>query len=142
MGIAYSMHTHAARYTFFHFALRVVTGLLLLLKGLYFISHSQELHSMILQSDAATAVNFLVSYISFAHLFGGAFIMLGLLTKLAVLLQIPIVVGALYYNMTARAFGTGPELLLSIVVLVLLIYLMVSKCTPISMDEYLKKHLL
>jgi uncharacterized membrane protein YphA (DoxX/SURF4 family) len=135
-------HLHDARYTFFNFALRVILGLLLLLKGLYFVSHSQQLHSMIEQNSAATAVNFLVSYISFAHLFGGAFIMLGLLTRLAIVLQIPIIIGAVYYNITANAFGTGGELLLSIVVLVLLIYFLVYGRNPISMDDYLKKHLL
>jgi hypothetical protein len=42
MVILQDMHRLCdARYTFFNFALRVVTGLLLLLKGIYFVSHSQ-----------------------------------------------------------------------------------------------------
>jgi len=93
-------------------------------------------------SDASFAVTFLVGYITFAHLFGGAFIMLGLLTRFAVFLQLPILIGAVYYNITPNAFGTGGELLLSIVVLVLLIYVLLYGSGPISMDDYLKKHLL
>lgn len=135
-------HLHDARYTFFNFALRLVTGLLLLLKGIYFVSHSQHLEKLIMESSARSAVSFLVSYIPFAHLFGGAFIMLGLLTRFSVILQIPILIGALYYNVSPNAFGTGGELLLSIVVLVLLIYTLFYGSGPISMDDYLKKHLL
>jgi putative oxidoreductase len=144
MGIAQHMNRwHDARYTFFHFALRLVVGLLLLLKGIYFVSHSQQLETLIIASTAGSAVNVLVGYITFAHLFGGAFIMLGLLTRVAVILQIPIVIGALYYNLAPNAFGSsGGELLLSIVVLVLLIYVLLFGAGPISMDDYLKKHLL
>lgn len=144
MGIAqYMQQSHNVSHTFFHFALRLVTGLLLLLKGIYFVSHSQYLETIIMASNARSAVTFLVGYISFAHLFGGAFIMLGLLTRFAVILQIPIVIGALYYNLTPNAFGTsGGELLLSIVVLVLLIYVLLYGSGSFSMDDYLKKHLL
>jgi putative oxidoreductase len=143
MGIAPTLHHLTdARYTFFSFALRLVTGLLLLLKGIYFVSNSQHLEVIIMASSARSAVNFLVSYITFAHLFGGAFIMLGLLTRFAVILQIPILIGALYFNLTPNAFGTGSELLLSVVVLVLLIYVLLYGSGPISMDDYLRKHLL
>jgi putative oxidoreductase len=93
-------------------------------------------------SDARLVVLFLVTYIPFAHLFGGVFIMLGLLTSISVILQIPIIMGALYYNLTPNAFGTGGELFLSIVVLVLLIYTLIYGSGPISMDDYLKKNLL
>ena len=143
MDIAHNVHQrHDVRFTFLNLALRLTLGLLLMLKGLYFVSNSQLLENIILESNAASAVNFLVSYITFANLFGGVFIMLGLLTKIAVIIQIPIVAGALYYNITPHTFGTGAELLLSIVVMVLLIYVLLSKVGPISMDDYLKKHLL
>lgn len=143
MNIAqYLRRKHDARYTYLHFSIRLVLGLLLLLKGIYFVSHSHQLEAIIVESNAATAVNFMVGYISFAHLFGGVFIMLGLLTRIAVILQIPILIGALYYNLTPSAFGTGAELLLSIIVLVLLIYVLLYGSGSISMDDYLKKHLL
>ncbi len=143
MGIEQYIHqSHDVRYKFFNLALRLVTGLLLLLKGIYFVSHSQHLETIIMASDARSAVTFLVGYISFAHLFGGAFIMLGLLTRFAVILQIPILIGAMLYNLTSNAFGTGGELLLSIVVLVLLIYVLLYGSGRVSMDDYLKKHLL
>jgi uncharacterized membrane protein YphA (DoxX/SURF4 family) len=143
MGIAHSLHrANDARYTYFHFALRLVTGLLLLLKGIYFVSHSQQLEAIIRGSSAASAVTFLVGYITFAHMFGGAFIMLGLLTRVAVVLQIPILLAAMYYNLAPNAFGTGAELLLSIVVFILLIYILLTGSGTVSMDDYLKKHLL
>jgi putative oxidoreductase len=143
MGIVQRVHHwHESRHIFFNLALRIVVGLLLMLKGIYFVSNSQHLEAMVRDTSQAWAVNFMVSYITFAHMFGGAFIILGLLTRAAVVLQLPIIIGALYYNLAPTAFGTGAELFLSIVVLVLLVYLLVNGSGRVSMDDYLKKHLL
>jgi putative oxidoreductase len=143
MGIVQRIHHwHDSRHIFFNLALRIIVGLLLMLKGIYFISNSHHLEEMVRDTSQSSAVSFMVGYITFAHMFGGAFIMLGLLTRVAVILQLPIIIGALYFNLTSTAFGTGAELILSIVVLALLIYLLVNGSGRVSMDDYLKKHLL
>ena len=127
------------RHAYFYLALRIATGLLLLLKGIYFISHSQSLETMVQQANTGWGVNFFVSYITFAHLFGGVFIMLGLLTRFAIVLQLPIIVAAIYYNIAPNAFGTGAELMLSVLILVMLVYLLRNGSGPISMDDYIQK---
>jgi putative oxidoreductase len=130
---------HAA---YIYFAIRLIAGFLLMLKGIYFVSHTNYLENAVTQATNGSSVDFLVNYIGFAHVFGGAFIMLGLLTRFAVILQLPIVVAAFFYNMTPEAFGSGGELILSLVVLVMLVYILYRGSGPVSMDDYLKKHLL
>ena len=78
--------------------LRVALGVILLAKGIFFISHAEELTNMIVNSRFSGMVTFLVIYITFSHLFCGAFIILGLLTRWVVLLQIPILIGAVIFN--------------------------------------------
>ena len=60
--------------------IRVVLGVILLAKGIFFISHAEELTNIIVNSRFSGMVTFLVAFITFSHLFCGAFIILGLLT--------------------------------------------------------------
>ncbi len=121
--------------------LRVALGLILLLKGLFFLSHAGQLESMIHDSRFGYGTAYLVGYITFAHLFGGSFIVLGLLTRWMVALQLPILAGAvLFFNRAGALFGVGSEFLLTLLVLILLIFFLYEGGGPVSMDRYLKKH--
>ncbi|MFL5789762.1 MAG: DoxX family protein [Flavisolibacter sp.] len=134
--------THS-NYSLFLLIVRTILGLILLIKGIYFISNSQQLKDMILNSRFAAGVTFLAAYTTFAHLFGGVFIILGLFTRMAVILQIPVLIGALFFIIPRQAFlNFWPELILSIIVLFLLIFILVKGSGEISMEEYLKKNLL
>jgi putative oxidoreductase len=134
--------THS-NYSLFLLIVRTILGLILLIKGIYFISNSQQLKDMILSSRFAAGVSFLAAYTTFAHLFGGVFIILGLFTRMAVILQIPVLIGALFFIIPRQAFlNFWPELILSIIVLFLLIFILVKGSGEISMEEYLKKNLL
>jgi putative oxidoreductase len=128
------------RTQFIQFVLRVVVGFLLMMKAFYFLSNSHQLHLMVQESNAPGSVGFMVAYITWAQMLGGALIMLGLLTRFAVILQLPIIVGAFIYNLGSNTFGTGGELILSLVVLLLLIYFLIVGSAKISMDEYRRSH--
>src|ERR1700730_5825259 len=78
--------------------IRVVLGVVLIAKGIFFISHADKLSDIIENSRFKGAVTFLVAYITFSHLFCGAFIILGLLARWVVLLQIPILLAAVIFN--------------------------------------------
>ena len=121
-------------------AIRVVLGVVLLAKGIFFISHADKLSDIIENSRFKGAVTFLVAYITFSHLFCGAFIILGLLTRWVVLLQIPILLAAVIFN--APTFSNGSEFWLSLIVLILLLFFLVEGGGPYSMDNYLKKYYL
>ncbi len=142
MGIVQKLNSKAhERQPFLLLVLRIALGILLLLKGLFFISHAEELEAMIRDSRFGYGTAYLVTYITFAHLFGGTFIIIGLLTRWVVALQIPILAGAvLFFNGGGQLFGLGSEFLLSILALILLIFFLYEGGGPVSMDRYLKKH--
>jgi len=122
--------------------IRVVLGVILLAKGIFFISHAEELTSIIANSRFSGMVTFLVVYITFSHLFCGAFIILGLITRWVVLLQIPILIAAVIFNAPHGVFTLGSEFWLSLIVLILLLFFLLEGGGPYSMDKYLKKYLL
>jgi putative oxidoreductase len=127
------------RTQFLYMAVRVAVGFLLMVKAFYFISNIHQLQTMVLESNAPTSTSLMVGYITWAHMIGGAFIMLGLLTRIAVFLQLPIIIGALVYNLAPNTFGTGGELVLSVLVLILLVFFLVKGSGKISMDDYLQR---
>src|SRR5690349_13290173 len=53
---------------------RILVGVVLLIKGILFLSNSEQLEQMILSSHFAAGVVFLTAYVTFAHLFGGVFL--------------------------------------------------------------------
>jgi putative oxidoreductase len=123
--------------------IRIVLGMILLAKGIFFISHAQHLKELILESRFAPGVGFLTAYTTFAHLFGGVFIIIGLLTRLAVILQIPVLLGALFFILPEQGLNDGgSDLILSLVVFIFLLIILFKGSGTISMDDYLKKHLL
>jgi putative oxidoreductase len=122
---------------------RIILGIILIAKGIFFISHAQHLKELILNSRFSGWVGFLTAYVTFAHLFGGVFIIIGLFTRLAALIQIPVLLGALFFILPAHEVNDmGSDLILSLIVLGLLIYILKKGSGSISMDDYLKHHLL
>ena len=63
------------------------------------------------------------NYIAFAHILGGILLILGVLTRFACLIQIPILVGAIFIR--TDMYRPFSAVLLPIVILLLLIYFLV-----------------
>ena len=123
--------------------LRIALGIVILLKGIFFLSHSEYLGDLIRQTNFELKTQFWISYIAFAHLFGGVFIILGLITRFAVALQIPVLIGAVVFVNPAQGSQTSTfEMVLAIAVLILLVFFLIKGPGKVSMDEYLKKYLL
>lgn len=79
--------------------LRVATGLFLLLKGAHFANQSQDLTEILGTMGTSVGASFiLVHYVAMSHLVGGLFICIGLLTRLSLCVQLPILVGAVAVN--------------------------------------------
>ena len=79
-------------------SIRILLGVFLVYKGSYFISNSREFEDLI-----APASNFLggmltFHYIASAHIMGGIMIIFGLLTRWALIAQLPILLGAFLIN--------------------------------------------
>jgi putative oxidoreductase len=119
---------------------RVVLGLCLFIKGISFISNITVIETL-LQKDFPSSALWIAYAITWIHLFGGLMIIIGLLTRFAVILQIPILIGAIILVNTRQNIFTGSsELLFSIVILLLLFLFLVEGGGPISLDDYFRKH--
>ena len=125
--------------------LRVALGMILAIRGIYFLTSIQPLFSVIRESKLGE-LNMdmtLALVICWVHTLGGTFIILGLLTRISAWAQIPIVLGAiLFINLSSSLPHTFQDLLLSIFVLVLSVIFALAGGGKFSMDSYAKEHLL
>ena len=133
------------KYPFLFVILRVALGLILAIRGLYFLTSIQPLYYLI-QGSSLSRLNMnmpLALFVCWVHILGGTFIILGFLTRISVWAQIPIILGAIFFiNLNNGMAHSFPELLLSVFVLILLILFALAGGGKISMDQYAKKHLL
>ena len=120
--------------------LRVALGLSLFIKGLQFIKNSTVLEQLISQTTITQNASWLNSFIPWAHLFGGAMLLAGLFTRLAALLQIPILLGAVFFvNARQGIFAGASDLLFSIMILIMLFFFLVEGGGPFSLDNAFRK---
>lgn len=125
--------------------IRIVLGLLIFFKGLAFIGDTDAQKDWILQNNtfgfSGLLVMALVHTVTFAHLVGGVLITFGLLTRFAVVVQIPILLGAVFFVNLTRGFSAlNSELWLSVMVLMLLILFWIVGSGPYSVDQLMKDH--
>jgi uncharacterized membrane protein YphA (DoxX/SURF4 family) len=102
---------------------RIFLGIFLCYKGFEFLNNMGSLLDMMHNSLSfnAFALIMLSHYIVFAHILGGFLLALGLLTRFACLIQIPILIGAVFFvNSTGNVLRPFSELWLSLLVLLLL----------------------
>lgn len=123
--------------------LRIILGLVIFGKGVSFISDTSTLQNLITQNNVFGFSGMLISVaihiIAFAHLVGGILITLGLVTRFAVVIQIPILLFAVFFvNLTYGFSMLNSELWLSVLVLFMLILFWVVGSGPLSVDEGLK----
>jgi uncharacterized membrane protein YphA (DoxX/SURF4 family) len=75
---------------------RAYLGIGLFVRGILFISQTEGLSVLVDLSEFSLASAALVHYVTFAHLIGGLLLAVGLLTRIAALIQIPILFGAVF----------------------------------------------
>jgi uncharacterized membrane protein YphA (DoxX/SURF4 family) len=117
--------------------LRVALGLCLFIKGIGFIQNSVFLSGVIAQTAFIKNASWLTTIIPWLHLLGGTMIVMGLFTRLSSLVQIPILLGAVFFvNARHGLFAGGSDLLFSIIILILLFFFVVEGGGPLSLDHY------
>lgn len=124
--------------------LRVVLGIIILLKGISFFQDSAKLTAMLqtpgfdILNKNVTAIAFFITYF---NLLGGVFLIVGLFTRWIAILQIPLIIGAIIFvNMADGIQFSNPELGLSILALVLLIVFLIKGSGTISADEFFRTY--
>jgi putative oxidoreductase len=78
-------------------------------------------------------------YVVFAHIMGGFLLAVGMLTRMACIIQIPILMGAIIFGEFSETLKPLSEALISVVVLVLLLYFFVIGSGPWSLDKAFEK---
>jgi putative oxidoreductase len=125
--------------------IRIVLGAFLFYKGIDFLQNSSTITGPL--STKTSFGNFAIITLShlvvFAHILGGIMLMLGFFTRFACLIQIPIMIGAIFFiSFASDVLKPYNELFISILVLLLLVYFMVVGNGPwaLKLKDNEKKH--
>jgi len=118
--------------------LRFALGIFLMFKGYEFLENMSTMISRMgtVLPNSYFALSMLGHYIVFAHLVGGLFLAVGLLTRAACIFQIPVLIGAIIFINQTDMLRPFSQLAVTISVLILLIYFLVAGNGPWSVDHY------
>ena len=108
--------------------IRIVLGLFLCYKGIDVFLNMSEITTTMKNRAPFGDFAFLMAaqYAAFAHTIGGILLVLGLFTRLACLVQIPVLIGAIFFISTNKdMLRPYSELFLTILILLLLIYFLI-----------------
>ncbi|RKR83742.1 DoxX-like protein [Mucilaginibacter gracilis] len=121
--------------------IRIALGIFLAFKGASFINNSYTLHAIIANQNAITLPETIlmpaVYAIAFIHLIGGMMLALGIFSRIASLVQIPIVLGAVLLSNAVQLPGNS-SVWLSIVTLVLLMVFCVVGSGKLSIEKIME----
>lgn len=120
--------------------LRIILGVIILAKGISFVNDKDAVQHLIEQTNFQLSIWGAVHYVVFTHLVGGLFIILGFQTRLACILLIPVLIGAVFFvNITNGFSFLNSELWLSIIVMILLVVFIVKGSGKYSLDTMMNK---
>ena len=132
-----SLNKWANAHTYYPLDLvRIVLGIFLFIKGVYFMSNLPILFELYAPLKSYAGDMMLVHYIAPAHFVGGLLIVFGLLTRWGILAQLPILIGAVLINFLGEM--NVQNLILSSSVLLLCIFFLFYGSGRHSVDKYLK----
>ena len=121
--------------------LRMGLGAVIFYKGVQFSGNIEDLRAMISGKDYTFWTFMFSHYIAMAHLAGGILIFIGLITRWAIIFQLPILMGAVILTgKETGMFDMFSQFWLSVLVLGLLVLFLVYGSGPFSVDEHLDKH--
>lgn len=137
MGILHQMKdwsaAHHPRWLVF---LRVILGVSLFVKGISFMYDMTQLENLLSNSSLRNYSSWFSLTITWTHLLGGFLIIIGLLTRWAVLFQIPILFGAVIF--IDRPAAGGSEFTFALLILLGLILFLIEGGGPLSLDNYFR----
>ena len=116
--------------------LRMALGVFLFMKGVYFVSNIQYLVDLISPIDKIGGGMFLLHYIAPAHLVGGILIFFGLLTRWAIIAQLPILICAIIINFLG--YMHHQNLLLALISLGVCVFFLIYGSGKNSADYFFK----
>ena len=121
---------------------RIYLGLGLFIRGVFIITNTRAefILDLLKRMDFPWLVTVaLLHYISLAHLVGGLMLTVGVLTRIAAWVQIPILAGALLVHRHEGLMSGGQSLEFSALVFFLLVIFAVAGTGPLSVDNGMPK---
>jgi putative oxidoreductase len=123
---------------------RIALGIFLCYKAIDFLNNMSDLVNLMSHKTSFGSFTYILAghYAVFAHLLGGILLIFGVLTRFACLIQIPVLLGAIFFvGSNGDMLRPYSELFLSILVLLLLIYFLIAGNGPwsVKMKEEKKK---
>jgi putative oxidoreductase len=116
-----SLNKWANAHTYYWLDLiRVALGVFFFIKGIQFASQTEMVAELITPLQGFGGTMLLVHYIASAHLVGGVLIAFGLFTRWALIVQIPILIGAILINFMGTMNATA--LILALIVSIISIF--------------------
>ncbi|HOZ75450.1 MAG TPA: DoxX family protein [Flavobacterium sp.] len=116
--------------------LRIALGVFLFVKGTSFVTNSQYLVDLLSPLSNIPGGMLTFHYIAAAHIMGGVMIAVGLLTRWAIIAQLPILVGAVVINFIGVM--QIPNLLIATATLVACLFFLVYGGGKHSADYFFK----
>lgn len=121
--------------------IRMYVGLALVVRGGLFLADPVAYLNLVPESqgDGFLVSGVLMHYVALAHIAGGLLLAVGLATRLAALVQIPVLLGAVLVHLPAGLGAAGQSLELAALTLFLLAVCAVWGSGPWSADAYLER---
>ncbi|MCF7560071.1 DoxX family protein [Sabulilitoribacter multivorans] len=116
--------------------LRIALGVFLFLKGIDFMSNSAMLVELFKPMQNMAGGMIMVHYVAPAHFIGGILIGFGLLTRWAIIAQLPILIGAIAINFVGEM--SSSNLILATITLLACVFFLVYGSGKRSLDYYFK----
>lgn len=122
-------------YTFIDI-LRIFLGVFIFSKGAQFVINNQALNDLFSPLEDLVGGMLAIHLVIPAHLIGGIMIVFGLMTRMAVVVQIPLLIGAVVINFKGEMNATN--LILATITLVFCIFFLIYGSGKHSADYYFK----
>ena len=120
---------------------RVALGVCLIVKGISFIRDTVYLESLLDRSSLGYSATWIALVITWLHLLCGLLIIIGLFTRVATLLMIPILLGAvIFINAPKGIFAAESEFGFSLAILLMLVFFFIEGDGPLSLGDYFRKN--
>ncbi|WP_053992442.1 DoxX family protein [Mangrovimonas sp. TPBH4] len=137
MGTIKTLNKWANAHTYYPLdLLRIVLGVFLFTKGISFMANSQILMDLFSPIQNIAGGMITVHYVAPAHFIGGALIAFGLLTRWAIIAQLPILIGAILINFVGEMNTTN--LVVATITLLVCIFFLFYGSGKHSADYYFK----
>ena len=114
---------------------RIALGGFLFYKAVDFLYNMSDLVNLMSSQSSFGSFTYVLAghYVVFAHLLGGIFLIFGVLTRFACIIQIPVMLGALFFVRTNEdMLRPYSQMGITILVLLLLIYFLIAGNGPWS----------